>query len=181
VVTQNTGEPFTGAAELQKVRYGPAGRKQMIDEAIQQIEFHCNSNEVGTAEIKIGTCIFLMPTLLSMLAVVKHEGFEDEREWRLTMSEYFGPFSPTQISALGDSGVLPVNLPPMKTNMKFREGGPGAFRPYTEIPFDESALVDVVLGPTVNPVLGASTVRSVLRRHGFWNVPIEASKLPYRP
>jgi hypothetical protein len=182
VMAENTGEPIAWGTTLQRVHYGNAGRKKAIDDAFLNIEGRDKLSQGGSFEQKTTNSIFLIPVLLSIFALVKHKAFKDEREWRLTTAEHFGPFSPSQVSALSESGFLFLSgVPSITIDVKFREGGPGAFRPYTEIKFPKSALVNVVLGPTVDPVLGVSTVRRVLDRYGFQNTQIGTSKLPYRP
>jgi hypothetical protein len=57
---------------------------------------------------------------------------------------------------------------PLETvDVQFREGGPALFKPYTALPFERSALVQVVLGPNVNadPPVGMRRNRSRISLH----------------
>ena len=70
---------------------------------------------------------------------------------------------------------------PLETvDVQFREGGPALFRPYTTLPFKKSALVQVVLGPSVNAELATPFTRRLLDRHGFRHTAIVPSMQPYR-
>jgi hypothetical protein len=52
-------------------------------------------------------------------------------------------------------------------DVKFREGGSAAFRPYVEIPFPKAALMEAIVGPTVDAEKGIATARRLLGRFGF--------------
>ena len=71
-------------------------------------------------------------------------------------------------------------MPRTMIDVKFREGGQALFKPYTNLPFKKSALVEVVLGPNVNAGLAAPVIRRLLDHHGLNHTSIEPSSMPYR-
>jgi hypothetical protein len=85
----NTGEVITWGATLGKVGYGAEARITAIGQELWQIGQHCGANDVGTFDARVFSCIHLIPIQLGGLALVKHEGFQSEQEWRLTIPEHF--------------------------------------------------------------------------------------------
>jgi hypothetical protein len=126
----------------------------------------------------------LIPQQLTNLALVKHNGFNSEHEWRITIPEHFTSTSSSQISALSKIEGIPKldysGMPLTTVDVQFREGGPALLKPYTALPFPRSALFEVVLGPNVNAELATPVIRRVLDRHGFRNTQIAPSSMPYR-
>jgi hypothetical protein len=180
----NTGEPITWGAILGKVGYGAEAREAAIGQELWQIEQHCGANDVGSFDARVFSCIQLIPIQLVGLALVKHEGFQSEQEWRLSIPEHFPSGSSSQLGALKALEALPKlawdSMPIMTVDVQFREGGPGLFKPYTALPFEKSALVKVVLGPNVNPELATPVTRRLLDRHGFQHTEVVPSTMPYR-
>jgi hypothetical protein len=179
----DTQIPFEWGAYVQPVRYGDAEREKAINEVFWQIEQICGPNDVGTTAQKVVNSIFRIPQYLSMLALVKNDGFKNEHEWRLTTSEHFGDFSGSLLSALSQvEGYQFYGQGPLMTvNVLFRDGGSRGFRPYTKIPFDKAALVEVVLGPAVDAERVTLSTRRLLDRYGFRHTKIVASTKTYRP
>jgi hypothetical protein len=167
---------------LGKVGYGAEARKTAIGQELWQIRQHCGANDVGTFDARVFSCIHLIPIQLGGLALVKHEGFQSEQEWRLTIPEHFPSGSQSQLGALKnlEPKVAWDSMPITTVKVQFREGGPGLFKPYTALPFERLALVKVVLGPNVNAELATPVIRRMLDRRGFRHTEIVASAVPYR-
>jgi hypothetical protein len=180
--TVNTGEIITWGATLGKVGYGVEARETAIGQELWQIEQHCGTDDVGTFDAKIFSCIHLIPLQLGGLALVKHVGFQSEQECRLTIPEHFPTGSAAQLAAL--KNVEPTvawdSMPLLTVDVQFKEGGPALFKPYTAIPFPKSALVKVVLGPNVNAELAIPATKRLLDRHGFGHTQIIPSEMSYR-
>jgi hypothetical protein len=80
----------TWGAFCQKVGYGDAARQNAIDIEIWRIEQSCGTNDAGTLSQRMYNCIHRIPIQLEALALVKHDGFKSEQEWRITTQEHFG-------------------------------------------------------------------------------------------
>ncbi len=178
------GQPVTWLSLLHKVGYGDAARETTIKQAMSLIENVCklpgtNNNHA----VMVANLISQMSALLPQLPLVKDRAFEYESEWRLTIPEHFG-YSPPQIRALtqlGGTSLAGLRERGFGTlNVEFRPGGSAIFKPYTSLPFDKSALVEVVLGPNLQLPSIESTVRRLLDRYGFRHTKICRSALSYR-
>ena len=174
---------MTWGAFLQQVRYGGEARNAAIAGVLYQIERSCEENGVGTAAQKLVNSIMRLPVYLSMLALVKKTTYESEREWRITIAEHFGSSSLSMKKALSKveeysyyaQGALET------VDVRFRPGGRAGFKPYTEIPFEKSALVKVIIGPNVESRgLAVSTARRLLDRYGFRHTEVAQSEHEYR-
>jgi hypothetical protein len=179
----DTQVDVTWGAFCQNVGYGDAARENAIDIEIWRLEQHCGTNDVGTLSQRMYNCIHLIPVQLEALALVKHDGFKSEQEWRITTQEHFGSSTLSQLRALNRLEGIPKmggGLPLETVDVRFREGGPALFKPYTAMPFEKSALVQVVLGPNVNAELATPVIRRLLDRHGFRETEIVPSSMPYR-
>ncbi len=182
LVPANSDERATWGAVLGQVTYGADARQAAIADVLWQIEQHCGTDDMSTTDQRAYNLIHQIPLQLSRLAHVKHDGFKSEQEWRLTIAEHLMSSNPSTIAAL--KHVMPHvqwNAMPRTTiDVKFREGGPALFKPYTNLPFMKSALVAVVLGPNVNADLATPVIRRLLDRHGFNHTSINGSSMPYR-
>ena len=178
----NTGEHMHWPAVLRQVTYGEQARDRAITEQLEQIEFACETDNVSSAYSRTYNLIHRVPSHLESLAHVKHDGFNSEHEWRLTIPEHHPGSTASQISALTnlEPGVLWSSMPKITVDVKFREGGQALFKPYAEVPFPKSALVEVVLGPNVNADLALPVFRRLLNRHGYQHTEITPSAMPYR-
>jgi hypothetical protein len=90
----------------------------------------------------------------------KHESFSTEQEWRLITR-------PMRSRSL-DFG--------------FREGQ-SSIVPYCEVPLSHEGrfpLVEVVIGPTIDPQRSATAVQSLLVSRGLRDVAVTVSEVPYR-
>ncbi|WP_454561875.1 DUF2971 domain-containing protein [Mycobacterium haemophilum] len=179
----NQRVPFTWGAFTQQVKYGDAACKNAIDGVLYQIERSCEENGVGTVAQKLVNAIMRIPIYLSQLALVKKNTYECEREWRITIAEHFGSCSLAMNKALSkveEYSYLAQRV--LQTvDVKFRPGGRAGFKPYTEIPFERSALVKVVIGPNVESRdLAVSIAKRLLQRNGFWHTEVVPSEHAYR-
>jgi hypothetical protein len=183
VVAANTNQPIEWGAYLQKVHYGPDARERAVAQALWKVEKHCGANDEGTVAQKVANAIPRIPVALSEFALIKGEGFESEREWRLTISEHLGLTSAPMVSAFSKiEGLDWVTRGALMTlDVQFIKGGPAAIKPHTSLAFDKSALVEVVLGSNVpDKRLGLATLGRALVRHGFLQTKVKASTLSYR-
>lgn len=179
----NQQVPFVWGGFTQQVTYGDEARQRAIDAVLYQIERSCEKNGEGLLPNRLFNIIHRIPVFMSMLALVKKATYQSEQEWRFTISEHFGSSSLAVKKALGKieefkwaaQGALET------VDVKFRPGGRAGFKPYTEIPFERSALVKVVIGPNVESRdLAVSTARRLLQRYGFWHTDVVASEHEYR-
>lgn len=92
--------------------------------------------------------------ILPALAKVKDDAFEEEREWRLII---VGP--PAEV--------------------RFRSGSLGII-PYTTVPFDLTAIEEVVIGPGPHMELREQGVARLLAAAGVAGVTITRSQAPFR-
>lgn len=180
----NTGQPVTWLSVLQKVRYGDAAREALIRNAMGLIQQVCKPDAITGAEPhKVANLISQITALLLWLPLVKDRAYEYECEWRLTIQEHYG-MSPPQTRALSQLGFKEYEAFGQgglgTLNVEFRQGGSAIFKPYTSLPFDKSALVEVVLGPNLQLPSIESTVRRLLNRYGFRDTEISRSELSYR-
>lgn len=102
-------------------------------------------------------------TLEAIAATLKDPSFSEEREWRV--------LSESHPQADGDREVL------------FRTGPLGP-TPYITVPLspDEEPLPlrEIIVGPGPNSRARAEAVRMLLWKHGYPEVPVVTSKVPYR-
>lgn len=180
----NKKSQLTWGSFLQQVQYGEEAREAAVAHALWEVEQYGGKNDAGSFSNKVGNAIFRIPGFLSNMALVKHADFKSESEWRLAMSENFGSFWTGSMLAFSQiEGSEPFSQGPLMTlDVKFREGEPAGFKPYTKLSFNKSALVKVILGPgTKDKQLGLSTTRRILDRYGFRHTQVEVSTSPLRP
>lgn len=184
-IISETGQqvPFTWGGFTQQVQYGEQARKQAIGNILYKIERSCEKNGEGLLPNRLFILINQIPIFLSTLALVKKSSYSSEREWRVTLPEHHGTSSLSMKKALNGveefkwaaQGALET------VDVKFRPGGRGGLKPYTEIPFEKSALVRVVIGPNVESIdLAVATARRMLDRYGFRHTEVVPSEHAYR-
>lgn len=100
----------------------------------------------------------------AIAAALKDPSFSEEREWRIIAESH--------PQAAGDREVL------------FRAGSLGP-TPYISVPMspdrDSLPLREVIVGPGPNSRARAEAVRMLLWKHGYHEVSVVTSKVPYRP
>lgn len=176
-------EQLTELAILQPVRYGDVERDRLVDGLIDVVERSGDKNGVGSVDAKVAQSIFRTHALVHWLPLVKHGAFEDEQEHRITITEHFGGRTLMQRRALSTLGKPFSDLAQGTldtVDVRFRSGGPTAFKPYVSLPFDRAALVEIVTGPALKHQLVEPTLRRMLDRNGFRDTVIHASGLPYQ-
>ncbi|HEV8112762.1 MAG TPA: DUF2971 domain-containing protein [Planctomycetota bacterium] len=110
----------------------------------------------------------------SMLA--KHNGFREEREWRLLHREDI-QLSPGRDVADADPGVVVQRSLPER--VRFLGGVKRNFVPFKlGLPAGQSPIVEVVTGP--NNRIGDDDLRRLLVSEGLDGVNIRRSEIPYR-
>ncbi|MDM4142510.1 MULTISPECIES: DUF2971 domain-containing protein [Mycobacterium] len=179
----NKQVPFTWGAFTQQVQYGDEARQRAIEAVLYQVEQSCGKNGEGRLSTRLFNVINQIPVWLSMLALVKKTTYQSEQEWRLTIAEHFGSSSLSIKNALSNVEEFKwaAQGPLQTVDVKFRPGGLAGFKPYTEIPFERSALVKVVIGPNVESRDKAvSTAKRLLQRYGYWHTEVVASEHEYR-
>lgn len=103
---------------------------------------------------------YFVNKFVQIAPMIKHNSFSEEREWRLI------------------SGVFATNRPDWKVRI-----GRTMLIPYTEFNFgkeNESALCEVVVGPTPHHYLSGSSVSSALHKAKIKNWTVRYSQSPFR-
>ncbi|MGN7780480.1 DUF2971 domain-containing protein [Mycolicibacterium sp. 22603] len=165
-------------AFLQQVRYGDAARDLVVDGLIDTVQRIAADS--GSFESNVGNCISQTHALVHRLALVKHSDFEHEREHRITITEHHGGRSLKQKAALRSLGREPFTVWAygglVTADVQFRSHETKVFVPYVRLPFERSALVEVIIGPAVNHHLAEATLRRILDRNGFRHTQITPSQ-----
>jgi hypothetical protein len=96
-------------------------------------------------------------TILRVLALIKHQAFSEEKEWRL-VSNHFADL----------------------TNAEFRPGS-SMLTPYLpwELPKDEWLFESILLGPTPHPVLAMQSLRAMVTKNKLAKTVLD-TEIPYR-
>jgi hypothetical protein len=173
---------FTWNAFLLKVSYGDTERDRVVDGLIDTVERVCADTPDSFSHM-VGNCISQTHALVHRLPLVKNAAFDDERERRVTITEYFGGRSAAQrraLSSLGEPFSFYAQGALETVDVQFRPADSTMFKPYVCLPFDRAALVKVVTGPAIRHHLVEPTVRRLLDRNRFRHTAIEASTLPYQ-
>lgn len=99
--------------------------------------------------------------LLRRLALVKHPGFAEEREWRALKQ-------------------IPVyDLKDQSTATQFRSSPMGPIA-YLVIPFPPECLREIIIGPGSHTKTRKAAVQDMLQYRGFQDVKVRVSKIPFR-
>jgi hypothetical protein len=139
------------APQLARVAYGDTAVNDLCTSIIEYFKTRGPSGHPGTRGWS-DAMHFIMP----QLALVKHDAFEQEREWRLVVN---------------DLGNRPVKV---RTTSS-------ALIPYVECSFSPSCVTEIVIGPGGN-VHSERAVRALLTAHGYdaEAVQITQSRAPFR-
>jgi hypothetical protein len=113
----------------------------------------------------------LAAALLDELALIKHDAFGVEQEWRLVVHAVEKTVLRQQTPGETVTATAEVRLRPTDS---------GVLAPYVAIAFDPHALVEVLVGPTAMPELQQASVEKLLGYSGFGNTRVTASQIPYR-
>jgi hypothetical protein len=134
------------------VGYGEAAVGSLCDEVISYLESRPPTAHPGTHGF-FDAVNYCMPRL----ALVKHDAFAQEKEWRLVHSRYNQALEDVKVR------TAPILIP------------------YVECPFDDSALMEIVIGPG-GTVHSERAVRALLTAHGFHpnSIAITQSRAPFR-
>jgi hypothetical protein len=138
--------------QLRKVLYGDTGVEATCGEIIEYCRTRPPTGHPGTHGY-FDALNFCMPRL----AVVKHDAFEEENEWRLIASNYRG------------------SAPPVKVRTSPR------LIPYIELRFQPSCIAKIVIGPG-GDAHSERAVRAALRASNYDpnGVQITQSRAPFR-
>jgi hypothetical protein len=143
--------------------YGPDQQRVLIRALVEEVFEHNverrGTNEAEQDDLPLGgnLCAYLH----RYAPLLKHYSFRGEKEWR------------------GISRPLSCN----HELFDFREGN-SMLIPYYRLPLIDKKqnfrVHEVVVGPTPNEQQSQRSVKSFLVRHGFKEVPVELSSVPYR-
>lgn len=151
-----------GLMRLWKVFYEPERQRQSVRSAI---DFGFNQVYLPVEERARQAADgiqFFIPTF-------KHQGFEEEREWRLIFTPAPGlPIHPRFRSARG-------MLVPYYTLQDLRTGGQPGGDPWYRLP-----LQSVRVGPSAHKRLNLESVKMLLRRADYPQVPVDVCEISYR-
>ncbi len=170
---------LTWGAFLQKVDYGDDARNLVVDGLIDTVQRI--GKDSGTFDNNVANCVSQTHALVHRLPLVKHSGYQDEQEHRITITEHFGGRSLNQLSALhslGEPYSFYAQGALTTVDVQFRPDDLKVFTPYVRLPFEREALVKVIIGPVVKHHLAETTVRRLLDRYGFRDTEIELSQAP---
>jgi hypothetical protein len=102
----------------------------------------------------------ILPDLEAQIAACKHDGFREEREWRLTVVL---PSDDKRVfHTSGRFGITP--------RVYFKLCGPDGLLPIKRI----------VVGPCPHKVEALESLRGLLIQHGYSHVALSSSQIPYR-
>jgi hypothetical protein len=102
----------------------------------------------------------ILPDLKAQVAACKHEGFWEEREWRLTVAP--PPDDGSVFYTSGRFGITP------RVRLKLR--GPDGLLPIKRI----------VVGPCPHKAEAMESLRGLLIHNGYSHMELSSSKIPYR-
>ncbi|MCY4093509.1 MAG: DUF2971 domain-containing protein [Gammaproteobacteria bacterium] len=145
---------------LEKVIYREEVAEAVVVRLLDRVEEFLAKSDFG--EVEVGYLLGMLAATFNIVAcVVKHEGFEEEAEYR-------------QIYQPSTSSLLLEN--------KFRSGRYG-LTPYVEIDFlneGQLPIESITIGPCADPDEESRTLAAILSRHGYQSVKIKQSGIPIR-
>lgn len=115
----------------------------------------------------------LAAALLDDLALIKHDAFGAEQEWRLVVHA-------RERTALRHNSQTVAESVTATADVRLRSTASGVLAPYVAVAFDPQALVEVVVGPTAMAELQEASVEKLLMYRGFAHTRVSASQIPYR-
>jgi hypothetical protein len=168
---------YRGGCTLRRVKYRPHEKKELIRKRVDIIReiFEPNADALEPRleedyrqlqRIHKQIAASLHPTL----ALMKHESFAEEREWRLVRT-LWKPVVPTQ--------EWPVKVRVMRDGLV----------PYLPIPWPlpstseldgKRGIKAVVCGPSANSALKEKAVRDLMTANKCWKVSVSRSQVPLR-
>jgi hypothetical protein len=127
----------------------------LVEELLEE-----NLNCIGDSEVNEPPGGNLGAYLNKIAPMFKHESFSTEQEWRL------------------------ITRPMSSTSSGFRlREGQSSIIPYCRVPLSHEGrfpLVEVVIGPTIDPERSAAAVQTLLVSRGLKDVAVGVSEVPYR-
>lgn len=148
-----------------EVGYGDDWRDRQIERIARALS---TTNGADSDIISAG----LAAALLDELALIKHDGFIVEREYRLVVHAVVETMARHNSHNIAEAVTATADV-------KLRATAPGGLAPYVAITFDPQALLEVVVGPTAMPQLQQASVEKLLRYRGFAHTRVSASGIPY--
>jgi hypothetical protein len=149
---------YPGAKGLDCVRYGFDAAGEVVGEALSSLA-RFNLNHPGVK------AHYAALEVTSLLALMKHPGFAEEREWRLYAGfEHYVQVRPDQVTPME-----PITF--RATSM--------AIVPYMEIPIPSASIESIRIGPGNYGGVREAGVNRVLRKIGH-GATVLGSELPLR-
>lgn len=141
------------APVLRPVEYGDDAVNQLCNIVLQHFD-RFDMQPDGGLSAYVEAVSFCLP----QIALVKHQSFAQEKEWRLVVPRYSGDYSNVKVLARGQDLV-----------------------PYVECAFPTAAVAEIVIGPG-GDFHAVRAVRALLQEHGYDTntVCISQSTAPFR-
>lgn len=129
---------------------------RLTESLVRAIDTFVSSNGWDEAKLKL----LIKSEAIAYLAFIKHEKFKAEQEWRLASL---------------------ANDVEKSDKIDFREGK-SMMIPHFEFSFlgNKKIVKEIWIGPTPNADLAESAVKKFLFRHGYVNVDVKRSAIPFR-
>jgi hypothetical protein len=148
-------DALTGAAPiLGAVQYGDDAVKDLCDRVIN----HFDRREMAADATERDGYVEAVSFCLPQIALIKHESFAQENEWRLVVPRYDLDYAGIAVRAMG-----------------------GRLVPYVECPFEDTAIVEIVIGPG-GDLHSERAVLALLAANGYDpdKVQVSHSAAPFR-
>lgn len=136
---------------LEKVQYGDDSR-QLIEHAVSLLLEHLREDEYPASPTGVHQYHLVRRILLPALALMKHEAFLSEKEWR----------------------IYSLNM----CSVRFRPGGIGPI-PYSEVEFSPDSVAEVMVSPGADSLRRARGAEALLMNNGFSAVVVSTSSAPF--
>ncbi|TIH32274.1 hypothetical protein D4765_15650 [Subtercola vilae] len=165
----NSGSP---KFEWTRVVYKPDAQYLAAWKVLLDIEAAAAASAEGR-QAKKGE-LYAMLDMATVISAIKDPAFEDETETRLVCNAAMYVDLMYLKHRPGKYGMIPyVELGLPKDPGQLVGDGP---EPMGNLP-----IIEVIIGPTRYPKDACAGVRELLRSHGHTNIPVTASRIPFRP
>lgn len=126
---------------------------EQIVSIANDVETRLPDAEAETIEGRLRSAIFA--EIIRLRAKFKVKSFEEEREWRI------------------------VQFIPSESEVKFR-AGVEVIKPYLELDLGRLPIDQVTIGPTLDMTLSNQSLDLLFTNHGYANICLKKSSVPYR-
>ena len=155
----SSGKPQSVRGQLANVRYLSNDADSSLDEVLNAVkEIAVSMSTIANPPIGLGEAT--ARCLAVFAPMFKHRAFEEEREWRLILSEFPSPM-PAKRFRVGKSALVPyVEAEPLIKESYF--------------------IKEVIVGPTPHPELSKDSVTALFQSLDHPGVTVRTSNVPYR-